>query len=53
MRVPVLMIAVEGDKSTIHQIKEAVERNIPVLLMKGSGKAVDFIIEYLDESRPM
>ncbi|XP_076101188.1 transient receptor potential cation channel subfamily M member 6-like [Mytilus galloprovincialis] len=53
MRVPVLMIAVEGDKSTIHQIKEAVERNIPVLLMKGSGKAVDFIIEYLNESRPI
>ncbi|CAC5398361.1 unnamed protein product [Mytilus coruscus] len=53
MRVPVLMIAVEGDKNTIHQIKVAVMRNIPVLLIKGSGKAVDFIIEYLEESRPM
>ncbi|XP_052100110.1 uncharacterized protein LOC127734318 isoform X2 [Mytilus californianus] len=53
MRVPVLMIAVEGDISTIHQIKSAVKRNIPVLLAKGSGKAVDFIIEYLEESRPI
>ncbi|CAG2208932.1 unnamed protein product [Mytilus edulis] len=50
MRVPVLVIAVEGDQYTIHQIKEAIQRNIPVLLMKGSGKAVDFIIEYLQES---
>ncbi|CAG2231053.1 unnamed protein product [Mytilus edulis] len=48
MRVPVLMIAVEGDTSSIHQIKSAVKRNIPVLLVKGSGKAVDFIIEYLE-----
>lgn len=53
MRVPVLMIAVEGDISSIHQIKSAVKRNIPVVLVKGSGKAVDFIIEYLEESRPM
>ncbi|CAC5398354.1 TRPM2 [Mytilus coruscus] len=53
MRVPVLMIAVEGDISTIHQIKSAVKRNIPVLLAKGSGKAVDFIIEYLEESKPI
>ncbi|VDI44633.1 Hypothetical predicted protein [Mytilus galloprovincialis] len=53
MRVPVLMIAVEGDISSIHQIKSAVKRNIPVLLVKGSGKAVDFIIEYLEESRPI
>ncbi|XP_052100114.1 transient receptor potential cation channel subfamily M member 2-like [Mytilus californianus] len=51
MRVPVLVIAVEGDISTIHQINSAVKRNIPVLLMKGSGKAVDFIIDYLEESR--
>lgn len=53
MRVPVLVIAVEGDISTIHQIDSAVKRNVPVLLMKGSGKAVDFIINYLEESRLM
>ncbi|CAG2236290.1 unnamed protein product [Mytilus edulis] len=38
MRVPVLMIAVEGDISTIHQIKSALRRNVPVLLTKGSGR---------------
>ncbi|CAC5413892.1 unnamed protein product [Mytilus coruscus] len=53
MRVPVLVIAVEGDISTIHQIHSAVVRKVPVLLMKGSGKAVDFIIDYLEESRLM
>lgn len=53
MRVPVLMIAVEGDISTIHQIKSALRRNVPVLLTKGSGKAVDVIVDYLEESRPL
>ncbi|CAC5398362.1 unnamed protein product [Mytilus coruscus] len=50
MRVPVVIIAVEGDVSTIHQIKSCIQRNVPVLLVKGSGKAVDFIIEFIKET---
>lgn len=47
MKVPVLLIVVEGDISTIHQVKTVLEKSIPVLLIKGSGKAADFIAEYL------
>ncbi|XP_076101787.1 transient receptor potential cation channel subfamily M member 1-like isoform X2 [Mytilus galloprovincialis] len=50
MKVPVLLIVVEGDISTIHQVKSVLEKNIPVLLIKGSGKAADFIAEYLESS---
>ncbi|XP_052100100.1 transient receptor potential cation channel subfamily M member 2-like isoform X2 [Mytilus californianus] len=50
MKVPVLLIVVEGDISTIHQVKSVLEEDIPVLLIKGSGKAADFIAEYLQSS---
>lgn len=50
MRVPVVVIAVEGDVTTVHQIQSSIRRKIPVLLVKGSGKAVDFIIEYIKET---
>lgn len=48
MKVPVLLIVVEGDISTIHQVMTVLENNIPVLLIRGSGKAADFIAEYLE-----
>ncbi|XP_071166798.1 transient receptor potential cation channel subfamily M member 1-like isoform X1 [Mytilus edulis] len=50
MKVPVLLVVVEGDISTIHQVKTVLEKSIPVLLIKGSGKAADFIAEYLVSS---
>ncbi|XP_076100878.1 uncharacterized protein LOC143070496 [Mytilus galloprovincialis] len=49
MRVPVVIIAVEGDVTTVHQILSSIQGKVPVLLVKGSGKAVDFIIEYIKE----
>ena len=47
MRVPVLLIVVEGDMGTIHQVKSAVNLNIPVFVIKGSGKAADLIADYI------
>ncbi|VDI61406.1 Hypothetical predicted protein [Mytilus galloprovincialis] len=49
MKVPVLLVVVEGDTRTIHQVKAAVKKNIPVLLIKGSGNAADLISDYLNE----
>lgn len=45
-----VVIAVEGDVTIVHQIQSSIRRKIPVLLVKGSGKAVDFIIEYIKET---
>lgn len=50
MRVPVVIIAVEGDVTTVHQILSSIQRKVPVLLVKGSGKAVDCIIEFIKET---
>ncbi|XP_052100119.1 transient receptor potential cation channel subfamily M member 8-like isoform X3 [Mytilus californianus] len=50
MRVPVVIIAVEGDVTTVHQIQSSIQRKVPVLLVKGSGKAVDCIIEFIKET---
>ncbi|VDI67062.1 Hypothetical predicted protein, partial [Mytilus galloprovincialis] len=49
MKVPVLLLVVEGDMRTVHQVKATVKKNIPVLLIKGSGNAADLISNYLDE----
>ncbi|CAC5389678.1 unnamed protein product [Mytilus coruscus] len=49
MKVPVLLVVVEGDMRTVHQVKTTVKKNIPVLLIKGSGNAADLISNYLDE----
>ncbi|CAC5398351.1 unnamed protein product [Mytilus coruscus] len=47
MEIPVLLVVAEGDIETIHQVESSVESNIPVLLVKGSGKAADLLVENL------
>lgn len=47
MEIPVLLVVAEGDIETIHQVETSVESNIPVLLVKGSGKAADLLVEFL------
>ncbi|XP_052100105.1 transient receptor potential cation channel subfamily M member 8-like isoform X2 [Mytilus californianus] len=47
MEIPVLLVVAEGDIETIHQVESSVESNIPVLLVKGSGKAADLLVDYL------
>ncbi|XP_071166794.1 transient receptor potential cation channel subfamily M member 1-like [Mytilus edulis] len=47
MEIPVLLVVAEGDIETIHQVETSVESNIPVLLVKGSGKAADLLVDFL------
>ncbi|XP_033749326.1 transient receptor potential cation channel subfamily M member 6-like [Pecten maximus] len=43
MKIPTLVIVVEGDLATIRHVAEAVQKDIPVLLVRGSGMAADLI----------
>lgn len=49
MPVPIAIIVCEGNIETIAHISEALGNNIPVIIMKGSGKAADLVSDYLDK----
>ncbi|OWF39754.1 Transient receptor potential cation channel subfamily M member 2 [Mizuhopecten yessoensis] len=42
--VPVVLLVVEGGPNTIKTVKEAVDNDIPTVLIKGSGKAADVLV---------
>ena len=48
MPIPVVIILLEGDVKSIEQVMEATSKGIPVIIIKGSGKAADIILDYLD-----
>jgi hypothetical protein len=39
----------EGDILTIVHVEQALERKLPVVVVKGSGKAADLIVDYLEK----
>ncbi|VDI66637.1 Hypothetical predicted protein [Mytilus galloprovincialis] len=43
MQIPVILLIVEGGPKTFEIALESVRKNIPVLVIEGSGKAADFI----------
>lgn len=45
--IPVTIFVCEGDLGTIAHISKALQNNIPVVVMKGSGKAADLVLDYL------
>lgn len=47
--VPVAVIVCEGDLKTIAKISNALTKKLPVIIMKGSGKAADLTLEYLEK----
>lgn len=49
MSVPIAIIVCEGDVETIKHISEALENRLPVIIMKGSGKAADLVSDYLEK----
>lgn len=49
MSVPIAIIVCEGDIDTITHISEALKNKLPVIIMKGSGKAADLVSDYLDK----
>ena len=48
MKVPVLVIVVEGDLQTLDHVIAVLKKNIPVLILQGTGKAADLIAEHLE-----
>lgn len=50
MPVPIAIIVCEGDLNTIEHIAKALNENIPVIIMKGSGKAADLILDFIDNN---
>lgn len=48
MPVPIAIIVCEGDTETISHIAKAVEKNLPIIIVKGSGKAADLVLDYLE-----
>lgn len=48
MPVPIAIIVCEGDIETIAHIAGALQNKLPVIIMKGSGKAADLILDYLE-----
>lgn len=46
--IPVAIIVCEGDLVTIAQTSYALKNSLPVIIMKGSGKAADLTIDYLE-----
>lgn len=49
MPVPIAIIVCEGDINTITEITQALEHKLPVIIMKGSGKAVDLVLDSIDK----
>lgn len=49
MPVPIAVIVCEGNIETIVHISDALDRKVPVIIIKGSGKAADLVSDYLDK----
>ncbi|XP_062596063.1 transient receptor potential cation channel subfamily M member-like 2 [Saccostrea cucullata] len=50
MPVPIAILVCEGDIETIAHTAGALENKLPVIIMKGSGKAADLILDYLENN---
>ncbi|XP_048749949.2 transient receptor potential cation channel subfamily M member 2-like isoform X2 [Ostrea edulis] len=46
--VPIAIIVCEGDIFTIAHVEGVLEMKLPVVVVKGSGKAADLIVDYLE-----
>lgn len=49
MPIPIAIILCEGDIDDIAHVNEALQRKLPVIVMKGSGKAADLVSAYLEK----
>lgn len=49
MPVPISIIVCEGDMETVSHVSGSLENKLPVIIMKGSGGAADFILDYLEK----
>ena len=52
MQVPVVSLVVEGGQNTLNTARSAVENDTPVVVLKGSGRAADYIAKAFKETKP-
>lgn len=48
MPVPIAVLVCEGDLETVAHTAAALKNKLPVIIMKGSGKAADLILDYME-----
>lgn len=48
MPVPIAIIVCEGDMEAIAHVSGSLKNKLPVIIIKGSGKAADLILDYLE-----
>lgn len=49
MPVPIAIIVCEGDMETISHVSGSLKNKLPVIIMKGSGKAADLIMDFFEK----
>ncbi|XP_077980206.1 transient receptor potential cation channel subfamily M member-like 2 [Glandiceps talaboti] len=49
--IPVVLVVVEGGPGTIKTVHESLKRKVPAVIVKGSGRAADFIANALLKSK--
>ena len=49
MCLPLVVVVVEGDMDTLEHTSELIEKGIPLIVIKGTGKAADFIANCMEE----
>lgn len=49
MPVPIAIIVCEGDMEAIAHVSGSLKNKLPVIIIKGSGKAADLILDYLEK----
>ena len=47
IRIPVVVMVAEGDIKTIRHVEQTLKKGLPIVVVKGSGKAADVISGYL------
>ncbi|CAH1239415.1 TRPM2 [Branchiostoma lanceolatum] len=51
LKIPVVLLVVQGGEKTLKNVKKAVEKKIPVVIVDGSGQAADLIAYGIKLSR--
>lgn len=49
MPVPIAIIVCEGDMESIAHVAGSLKNKLPVIIIKGSGKAADLILDFLEK----
>lgn len=49
MPVPIAILVCGGDIETIHHITKALKNKLPVIIIKGSGTAADFVLDSIEK----